>query len=901
MVKIVITNVYSYHGKGDLAQYIAMINSLREILPQADFTLLCWDPDSFKEAKEKNLLQNVKYYEEIPAAIRTSLGKVVKIKQGIKYDSDKSRKPNVLLFFKIILREVLILLGFLGLVMILPILRSFNKNLDKILKEIDDSDIVLSCGGTKLEDVEKPFKGFGPLPQLYSLFYAKAISKKPVVIYSQSIGPIQSVVGRILTSLVLNMLDVIILRERVSHDYTKKVLKVNRPQVLTTADVAFLLKPDEKTAEQLLKKKGIQNKNLIGISSRYWYYQPNKNPKMFKKYTSIMAKVADYLIEKYNAFLLLIPMHTDPTYEIQNDYNACSQVYSHIKNKQNALLINTSDWNPREIMGCLGLIDLLISARMHGVILASTMHTPTLAIAGLHKVKGVTEMLGTEDFIVNFDDISLEKVLAKVETLLSVKDEVKKLLKRNIPIVKNRVFYNAKIVEKIIKYYYSRDVMKKLSGKNKPALEKEFCCSCGTCMGICPSNAIKLQRYNDWIYVPSIDEEKCTECNFCAEVCPVKSPDFLKINEFVFGKPINDPILGNNAGCYIGYASDKRIRWEGASGGLVTALLIYALERKFIDGAIVVKSSKKNPFEPEIIMARSKKEIIEACGSKYFPVPVNISIGEVLKKEKGKFAIVGLPCQILGIRKAEIKLKELRKRIILHLGLFCAHTVSLSGTRFVIEKFMKVTKDDISEIAYRGRGWPGGLRVSLKNGKELFIPHSKYWGSVFGSFFFTPLCCTICFDHTNELADISFGDAWLKELKEDKIGTSLVIPRTEIGNKLLQEAANEKIINLSKISREKMINSQSHSFYFKKRGIFARIKLLKTFGFKLPNTNMTSAKVNILDLVGATIPYLSIFSSSNTFSLNLLKHVPLSLFKIYNYFIFIIYKLLIKFNGYIGK
>jgi len=69
--------------------------------------------------------------------------------------------------------------------------------------------------------------------------------------------------------------------------------------------------------------------------------------------------------------------------------------------------------------------------------------------------------------------------------------------------------------------------------------------------------------------------------------------------------------------------------------------------------------------------------------------------------------------------------------------------------------------------------------------------------------------CALCADHTAELADVSFGDAWLPEYAEDKLGRSLVIARSAQGLHLLQSAAADSSVVLDLIQPEKVIRSQS--------------------------------------------------------------------------------------------
>jgi coenzyme F420 hydrogenase subunit beta len=87
------------------------------------------------------------------------------------------------------------------------------------------------------------------------------------------------------------------------------------------------------------------------------------------------------------------------------------------------------------------------------------------------------------------------------------------------------------------------------------------------------------------IYIPKLDKEKCTECGLCFEVCPGHSVDFKQLDQESFGKQPEDVLLGNYLNCcYIGHATDYDIRYNGSSGGLVTALLIFALERGLLTG-----------------------------------------------------------------------------------------------------------------------------------------------------------------------------------------------------------------------------------------------------------------------------------------------------------------------------
>ena len=403
-----------------------------------------------------------------------------------------------------------------------------------------------------------------------------------------------------------------------------------------------------------------------------------------------------------------------------------------------------------------------------------------------------------------------------------------------------------------------------------------LCTGCGTCISLCPNEAIKLTiNETKGIYVPKLNEEKCNNCGMCYKVCPGHEVDFKQLNLEIFGNEPENVLIGNYLNCYIGHSTDYDIRYNCASGGLITQLLIFALEERIIDGALATRMNKDKPLEPEPFIARTKEEIIEASKSKYCPVPANIALKEILESEDGeRFAVVGLPCHINGIRKAERMNKSLKEKINLHIGIFCGHTPNFLGTEFLLDK-LGIKKEDVKNLNYRGEGWPGSMKISLESGELLLLP--DYWGGLFGLNFFTPARCLLCSDGICELADISFGDAWLPELSDDKIGRSIIVSKSEIGEQLLQAMKLKNKIKLDRIDAKKVIQSQAGMLHFKKKSLSARSKL-----FNAVPKNDNVLKSDAMDYLIALSPYLNAYISSKSFLRRLLRHAPSKVIQLYN-------------------
>ena len=392
-------------------------------------------------------------------------------------------------------------------------------------------------------------------------------------------------------------------------------------------------------------------------------------------------------------------------------------------------------------------------------------------------------------------------------------------------------------------------------------VEDGLCTGCGTCVALCPEEAIEMViNRKKGIYVPELNEGKCNNCGICYKVCPGHEVDFKTLNLEIFGKEPEDILIGNHLNCYVGHSTDYDIRYNSASGGFVTQLLIFALEEGLIDGALVTRMKKDNPLEPEPFIARTKEEIIEASKSKYCPVPANIALKEILNSEKGdKFAIVGLPCHIHGIRKAEQINKKLKEKIILHLGILCSINRNFLSQDYLFKKF-NVDKEDVVKFDYRGEGWIGGMTIMLKNGDKIHSPLPIYYTQILRSYF-VPVRCTLCSDQSCELADISFGDIWISEFMVDKVGTSSIIVRNEMSENILQNMISNKKIELNNLNKDKLILSQMYPLHLKKTHLNARIALFKLFGKATPRYDQELLKPEIFSYLHAILFYFYIFIS----------------------------------------
>ena len=264
-------------------------------------------------------------------------------------------------------------------------------------------------------------------------------------------------------------------------------------------------------------------------------------------------------------------------------------------------------------------------------------------------------------------------------------------------------------------------------------VSEDLCSKCGTCSIVCPNGLIDFTDH------PSIHEECLRNGNgMCFEVCPRTYSAGHQIS--IRTKLKEDYYYGDS-------------ETEGQSGGVVTSFLEKLLDDGEIDGAIVVGGEK---WKPVSMLVQNSEALKDTRKSKY-----TISSMEAMK-EAGRLglktvAIVGLPCQISGLRKLQyfpyiakhdwergkngepVKLPEIKYL----LGLFCTGKFDYESVR----KALKEENININDVLKFNVAGPS-LQVTTKE---------KTYKIKLNELTMSP-GCLMCRDFDAKLADISFGE-----------------------------------------------------------------------------------------------------------------------------------------------
>jgi coenzyme F420 hydrogenase subunit beta len=236
--------------------------------------------------------------------------------------------------------------------------------------------------------------------------------------------------------------------------------------------------------------------------------------------------------------------------------------------------------------------------------------------------------------------------------------------------------------------------------------------------------------------------------------------------------------------------------------------------------------------------------MVARTGSRYAPASPCEGFKEI-EAAGAASVFVGKPCDIAGLRMAQQLRPELAAKTKLAVGFFCAGTPSTKGTLELFKKY-GVDPAGVADFRYRGQGWPGMATVRFKDGGRppLRVPYNESWGFVQK---YRPFRCYLCPDLTAELADISVGDPWYREVGEDEPGRSLILIRTEVGREIFHRAMEQGYVTAEQVAPEIIYRSQKN-LLGKRQAIWGRLLAMRLLGIPHPKLEGFHLFENWLDL-----------------------------------------------------
>ena len=290
---------------------------------------------------------------------------------------------------------------------------------DEVLEELRKLDLFILGGGGILFD--ESIEGF-----LRDVNWAKDV-EIPVMIYAISVGPLKTPEAKQLVVEAVNKVDKITVREgeakRILHD-----LGVNQ-EIEITSDPGLLLRP-QPFAKDRLKKEGINPDNpLVGFSVREpGPAAPDLN---IEQYHAILANAADFMVERFDAQILFVPMEGGDNKDPQHSH----AVISKMANAQRANVLK-GEYTSGEVLGLMKNLSFAVGMRLHFLIFAGIQKVPFVALPYATKVSGFLSDL--EMPMPPMAALNVGKLCAFLDRSWDFRGRIKKRLEDKVPPLQER-------------------------------------------------------------------------------------------------------------------------------------------------------------------------------------------------------------------------------------------------------------------------------------------------------------------------------------------------------------------------------------------------------------------------------------------------------------------------------
>ena len=329
-------------------------------------------------------------------------------------------------------------------------------------------------------------------------------------------------------------------------------------------------------------------------------------------------------------------------------------------------------------------------------------------------------------------------------------------------------------------------------------IDADRCIRCGACVAACPTDSLGVNA-DDLPYLVKM----CTGCSLCWDFCPrgglryeatwLEEDPAGEFGPFITGIPaVADPATGEEKAPELGAVRtghaarvkpESKYRSPAAQdGGVVTAILLAALEDGLIDGALVAREDPTTPWRGVPHVATTREELIEAGGSFYNQTLAlaALDLSKVGLGPDARLAVVGTPCEIQGIRALQSRSwrwgASRVEAVTLTIALLC--TKSFDYRRLMLDEIAEkrgIALEEVGKVdVIHGRffAWDKAGEVLIDE------PVKAFHGAALKG-------CDECADFLGRGADLSVGSVG------SEAGYSSVLVRTPLGEAAFALAAGE--------------------------------------------------------------------------------------------------------------
>jgi colanic acid/amylovoran biosynthesis protein len=298
------------------------------------------------------------------------------------------------------------------------------------------ADVILFAGG----DYIAPIYGFGYVLRAFEMRLA-TLFRKPTVLYAQSIGPFSGI-GRSIVSWGLSSVNLILARDTDSYDFVRG-LGISTDHVKLTADSALLLKSDKSSEAHRKLKPSIKTAKskkvaIVLRSSKYTEIEQGYH----QEYLSKIATVVTFIHRSgFNPVFLATNAEDE-------------QMIRTFMKHHNFLmypLICAMDYSPVQMMSELKTFHIIISSRLHLLILSTLCGVPAYGVGREFKLQNYLQLIGLSEYYSDMRNIDTKGIITRISAMLKRRTEIAATMNRHLKVLIKKSSLNMQYVTALTK------------------------------------------------------------------------------------------------------------------------------------------------------------------------------------------------------------------------------------------------------------------------------------------------------------------------------------------------------------------------------------------------------------------------------------------------------------------
>lgn len=268
------------------------------------------------------------------------------------------------------------------------------------LRHYADADVIVSTGGTYLVE------NYWLAPRVFDFRIALLLGK-PLVLYTQSMGPFETPYARRTLRGIFRNAALILLRDEASLQHVHDLCQPSEVNARLAADAVFSLADPAVLARSgplQLPERGFK----VGMSVRRWpFFKTMSEAEGMEAYKTAVAGAVEALVRRHDASITFVSTCQGAAGYAYDDSEVARAIVDRLPSDvADRVAVDSGFHRPEELIRMLSDFDLIVATRMHMAILGLAAGVPVLPIAYEFKTQALFDRLGIGDLVCDIEAVS---------------------------------------------------------------------------------------------------------------------------------------------------------------------------------------------------------------------------------------------------------------------------------------------------------------------------------------------------------------------------------------------------------------------------------------------------------------------------------------------------------------